>query len=316
MSINLKYGFLLYGKIAFVLSFMLFSSCSSSVKNFDDRLHKKYEKKGFESAILAVDDHKIFYYDNQKETQKPAILFIHGFGGDGKVSWFKQVKDFYEDYRVIVPDLLWFGNSYSSAQPTLMSQIGAMNTLLQELNVDKVHVVGISYGGFIALGMAKEYPELLSSLVIVNSPGAVIKDEEIDRFCRDVGVRDVKEAFIPKDAAGVKRLLDFSFYKKPLIPSRLLDQVLETYFSKHPEQQAQLLDELPSNRGRMSGGIDVPAKIIWGIEDEIFHVYDAYALKKEIGAELKVIKKAGHALPGEQPKAFNEALRVFIDGIN
>lgn len=294
---------------------MVLNSCGSTVENFDNRLHKKYEKKGFSASVVEAGEHKIFYYDNKKETQKPAILFVHGFGGDGKLSWFKQVKDFYEDYRVIVPDILWFGNSFSNAEPTLVNQVNAMKTLLKELGVNKVHVVGISYGGFIALGMAKEFPELLASLVIVNSPGAVIKDEEIDRFCKTVGVKDVKEAFIPKNAAGVKRLLEFSFYKKPFIPNRLLDQVLETYFSKHPEQQAKLLDELPSNRERMSGGVDVPAKIIWGIEDEIFHVYDAYSLKKEIGAELEIIKKAGHALPGEKPKEFNDVLKRFLDSL-
>lgn len=296
-----------------ILAVLLSVSCSSSVENFDNRLHKKYEKKGFEAKTVTIGEHELFFYDNNNASSKPPIIFIHGFGGDGKISWFKQVPDFYEEYRVIVPDILWFGNSISKAEPTLLSQIDAMQALLRHLNIEKAHAVGISYGGFIALGLAKKHADLLASVVIVNSPGAVIKDEEIDRFCKDVGVSDVKEAFIPKKASDVRRLLNFSFHKKPFIPGSLLDQVLETYFSKHPEEQAKLLDELPSNRERMSGSIDVPAKVIWGLEDQIFHVYDAYGLKKEIGAELTVIKNAGHALPGEKPKAFNETLKRFLD---
>lgn len=315
MPLKINYFSVWQNSLLLLVLAIILGSCSSTVENFDNRLHEKYEKKEFSANTIERDGHQLFYYDNGNETKKPPIIFIHGFGGDGKISWFKQVKDFHEDYRVIVPDILWFGNIFSDQEPTLVNQVGAMTTLLKELNITKAHVVGISYGGFIALGMAKENPELLASLVIVNSPGAVIKDEEIERFCDAVGVKDVKEAFIPKNAAGVRRLLNFSFYKKPFIPSSLLDQVLETYFSKHPVQQAQLLDELPSNRERMSGAVDVPSKIIWGVEDEIFHVYDAYTLKKEIGAELTIIKKAGHALPGEKPKKFNEALRSFLESL-
>jgi pimeloyl-ACP methyl ester carboxylesterase len=308
--IMVRMGFMILS----IAAAMLCASCSSSVENFDERLHKKYEKKGFEAKTVSLGEHELFYYDNNNASVKPPIIFIHGFGGDGKISWFKQIPDFYEEYRVIVPDILWFGNSISKSEPTLVSQIDAMQLLLRHLNIEKAHVVGISYGGFIALGLAKEHADLLASVVIVNSPGAVIKDEEIVRFCKEVGVDDIKEAFIPKNARDVRRLLNFSFHKKPYIPSRLLEQVLATYFSKHPKEQAKLLDELPSNRDRMSGAINVPAKVIWGIEDQIFHVYDAYALKKEIGAELTIIKNAGHALPGEKPKAFNEALSHFLVG--
>lgn len=315
MSEKIKYFYNRFIKALYVFFLMIVASCGSTVENFDHRLHKKYEKKGFVAETKEIGEHQVFYYDNKRENDKPAILFVHGFGGDGKISWFRQIEKFYEDYRVIVPDILWFGNSFSSAEPTLVNQVSAMKDLLKGLNVSKVHVVGISYGGFIALGMAKEFPELLSSVVIVNSPGAAIKQEEIDRFCRKVEVKNIKEAFIPKNVADLKRLLNFSFHKRPFIPSSLLNQVLDKYFSKYPEQQALLLDELESNRERMSGTIDVPAKIIWGIEDEIFHVYAAYSLKKEIGAELEIIKNAGHALPGEQPKKFNSALRNYLNSL-
>jgi pimeloyl-ACP methyl ester carboxylesterase len=315
MTENIMHLYNRFLRAVYVFFLMILASCGSTVENFDQRLHKKYEKRGFVAQTKEIGDHQLFYYDNNRETDKPVLLFIHGFGGDGKISWFRQIDEFYEDYRVIVPDILWFGKSLSQSEPTLVNQVSAIQLLLKELNVSKVHAVGISYGGFIALGMAKKFPELLSSVVIVNSPGAAIKDEEIDRFCRKVEVKNIKEAFIPKNVSDLKRLLDFSFYKKPFIPTSLLDQVLTTYFSKHPEEQAQLLDELPSNRDRMSGSIDVPAKIIWGVEDEIFHVYDAYSLKKEIGAELEIIKNAGHALPGEQPKKFNAALRSYLNSL-
>lgn len=294
------------------ISAFLFTSCSETVDKFDKRLTKKYKKKGFKANVLEKEEHSIFYYDNKK-MEAPTLVFIHGFGGDGKISWAEQAKEFKDDYRVIIPDLLWFGSSFSTKTPSLKSQTEAIHTLLQSLNISDAHIVGISYGGFVAIDYAHTYEDELKSLTIVNSPGAVLEDAEIDKFCKRIGVRDVKEAFIPKTGSDVKRLLNFSFYHPPKIPNFLMDQVKEQYFSKHPEQQADLLDELPSNRDRLHGPVKAPTYIIWGMEDHVFHVYDAYTLKWEMIAKLKVIPKAGHALPGEKPSEFNDALRSFIE---
>lgn len=296
----------------FLMISFLFASCSETVEQFDRRLTKKYKKKGFKSDVLEKDGHSIFYYDNNKK-DAPTLVFIHGFGGDGKISWADQAKAFKDDYRVIIPDLLWFGSSYSTKTPSLKTQTEAIHILLESLSISNAHIVGISYGGFVAIDYAHTYEDDLKSLTIVNSPGAVIEDAEIDKFCDRVGVRDVKEAFIPKTGSDVKRLLEISFYHPPKIPHFLMEQVKEQYFSKHPEQQAALLDELPSNRDRLHGPVEVPTYIIWGLEDHVFHVYDAYTLKWEMLAKLKVIPKAGHALPGEKPSEFNDALRAYIE---
>lgn len=291
---------------------ILISSCANTVQNYDERLVKKYERKGFTSSTFESEETSLFYWDNEN-LGKPTIVFIHGFGGDGKISWYRQIKDLHDDYRIIVPDILWFGKSHSSKEPTLSAQITAMNSLFKHLKVSNLNVVGISYGGFITLGLAHKFPELISKIVIVNSPGAIISDEEVDKFCDKIGVRDIKEAFVPKTGSDVKRLLGFSFYKKPPIPNFLMDQILAQYFSQNPKEQKMLLDDLPSNRDSLSGGVRIPVEIIWGMEDEVFHVYDAYTLKDELDAELTVIKNAGHALPGEKPKKFNKVLTRIVE---
>lgn len=295
-----------------VIIFFLLYSCANTVRRYDERLIKKYERKGFTSNTFEKDGSSLFYWDNEN-AGKPTIVFIHGFGGDGKISWYRQIKDLHDDYRVIVPDILWFGKSFSSKEPSLKAQISSINSLFEHLNISNVNVVGISYGGFIALGLGHLFPEALKKMVIVNSPGSAISDEEIYKFCDKIGVRNITEAFVPKTGSDVKRLLDFSFYKKPPIPNFLMDQILEQYFSKYPDEQKILLDELPSNRDHFSGGVSVPVEIIWGMEDEVFHVYDAYTLKNELDASLTVIKKAGHALPGERSNKFNETLRRILE---
>ena len=283
------------------------------VKNFDKRLSKKYERKGFTAESIDKNGHHLYYWDNKKE-DAPILLFVHGFGGDGKISWMEQAFEFQQDYRVIIPDILWFGESYSSKTPTLSTQIHALKTLIEGLKLKDVNLCGISYGGFIVLGYANKYPEDLKTLCIVDSPGNIITDKEIDDFCASVGVKNIKEAFVPEDEKDVKRLLHFSFYKPPPLPGFIQKQTIGIYFSKHPQEQRALLDDLPKNRYSISGQTKMPTLILWGKEDQVFKEQNAFDLQKEIGAEeLMIFNKAGHALPEERHKAFNKRYELFLN---
>ncbi|MEX1190569.1 MAG: alpha/beta hydrolase [Brumimicrobium sp.] len=291
---------------------LLFNSCNKTVKKFDNRLANKYINRGFSSNKIEKNGHSIFYWDNKKENS-PVVVFIHGFGGDGKISWEKQAKDFNDDYRVIVPDLLWFGNSTSTKTPSLSMQIDAISTLLKELSVQNANLVGISYGGFISLGFAYKYPNRLNSVTIVDSPGSVITDEEIDSFCKSVGADNTVDAFVPENADEVKRLLNFSFHKPPKLPSFIREQTIGIYLSKYPKQQSLLLKDLPQNRDSLTGEYDVPTLILWGKEDKVFSIQNAKDLSSNLGAELTIFENAGHALPEEQHKAFNKRLKTFLN---
>lgn len=294
------------------LTVVLFS-CKNLVHKFDDRLEQKYLKKGFVAKTIERDVEKIYYFDNQ-QVDKPVLIFVHGFGGDGKISWWDQADYFHEHYRVIVPDIFWFGESYSKESPTLKQQIRLVKQIVDAENLSSIHLVGISYGGFISLGYAKQHSEDLQTLTIVDSPGGAISNKEIEQFCERVGAQNVKDAFIPTTEEEVDRLMNFSFYKPPSLTAGMREGTIGIYFSKHPEEQAKLLDELPSNRSWMSGSVDVPVLILWGEEDEVFLVREAKELQEQLGAELKIISKAGHALPEEQPKEFNESLEAFLEG--
>lgn len=292
---------------------MLLFNCDGLVERFDNRLTKKYAQKGFVEKRIQTDGDEIYYLDNQKR-EAPILIFVHGFGGDGKISWWQQAKQFCDDYRVIVPDLFWFGQSFSSHDPSLAKQIELLKQIIDGESLRKAHLVGISYGGFVSLGYAKQYPEDLSTLTIVDSPGAAISDEEIEAFCKRVNAENVRDAFIPSTPDEVERLLNFSFYNPLKLTDGIRAGTIGTYFSKYPKEQGELLDELPSNRAWMQDGVvEVPVSILWGEEDQVFLVDDAKQLQEMLNAELTIVKKAGHALPEEKPKAFNEALRLFIN---
>lgn len=286
-------------------------SCKTLVHKFDERLNKKYLKNGFIEKSLDTEEENIHYFDNQLR-HKPVVIFIHGFGGDGKITWREQVKEMHEDYRIIVPDLLWFGKSNSDSDPSLMSQITMVKSIIDAEGVSNVHLVGISYGGFVSLGFAKKHEKYLSSLTIVDSPGAAMSENEVKAFCQRVGAESVQDAFIPETEEEVERLMNFVFKSPPFLTAGIRKETIGLYFSKFPEKQAELLSELPDNRDWVAGNIGVPVLILWGEDDEVFLVDEAEELKQMLNAKLIVIQDAGHSLPEEKPKQFNRALVDFI----
>lgn len=299
----------------FISLLLLLSSCRNLVKQYDNRIESVYKRNSFTSEVLNKNGHQIFYFDNKRENA-PVLMLIHGFGGDGKLSWKDQIKAFQDDYRVIVPDILWFGKSKSEQAPNLVSQIDAIQTLINSLSLKNVHLVGISYGGFISLGVAQEEESRLASLTIVDSPGVHFTDQELKEFCDKIGVNSITEAFVPENSEEVQRMMDFSFYNPPFLTSTMREQAIGIYVSKNPEEQKKLLEDLPSNRASFQElNIEIPVLILWGEEDEIFLVEDAYQLQKQLDAKLKVIPGAGHSLPVEEPDEFNKALQDFISKI-
>ena len=307
----LTYKVIIVGLLS--LSFIS-TSCQRAVRIYDRSVQKSYAKCGFESKKLETNEFTIQYFDNELQN-KPVLLLLHGFGGDGKVTWERQIKDFSKDYRVIVPDLLWFGESFSTQSPSLQTQVNGMRLLLDKLHVSNVHLIGISYGGFVALSFASEHEDLLNSLTIVSSPGNVIDDQEIAAFCAKNEVADVKEIFVPKDAQAVKRLFDISMVKPPKLPTVLYQAIFEKYFSVYPIEQEQLLDNLPSNKDKIKTDLSIPTFIMWGAKDEIFNVGNAYKLQELLSSELVVHPTTGHTYPGEEPKHFNTELLKFIESV-
>src|SRR5690606_8108353 len=99
------------------------------------------------------------------------LLLLHGFGGDAQITWRKMYLDLSDDYHVIAPDLLWFGESSSSAAPNLAAQVDAVMDLLKYKSINKCAVAGISYGGFVVTGLIYAYPDYFTKIGIIDCPG-------------------------------------------------------------------------------------------------------------------------------------------------
>jgi pimeloyl-ACP methyl ester carboxylesterase len=101
----------------------------------------------------------------------PALLLLHGLGCE-HTTWDPVIRQLARKYTVIAPDLLGHG---ASDKPRADYSVGGyangMRDLLTVLGVDKVTVVGHSFGGGVAMQFAYQFPERCERLVLVSSGG-------------------------------------------------------------------------------------------------------------------------------------------------
>ncbi|MGD0573983.1 MAG: alpha/beta hydrolase [Anaerolineales bacterium] len=246
------------------------------------------------------------YYEENGAGQP--LMFIHGLGSSTR-DWEFQVPEFSGAHRVVAFDLRGHGRSDKPAGPYSMRMFSAdTSSLMKALGLKSASVVGISLGGGIALQLALDAPEMVKTVVVVNSgpamvgPSADAKKEIETRIgiVRQKGMRAMGEAL-----------------GRQLFPKAEQESLRRTFIERWAENDPQayietLLAMADWNVTNQLGSIRCPALIISADQD-----YSPVAAKEAYvklmpDAELVVITDAHHATPLDQPKKFNAALAAFL----
>ncbi|KAM7253162.1 hypothetical protein ACFE04_025780 [Oxalis oulophora] len=255
---------------------------------------------------------------------KPNLLLIHGFGPNALWQWGDVIHKLTSFFNVYVPDLVFFGGSYST-KPDRTEQFQAECVMkLMEMNsVKKMSVVGLSYGGFVVYTLAAMYKEAVER-VVVCAAGVCMEEKDISQGL--FVVSDVEEAvrvLVPQTVDKLKELIGYTMYKPPpmgLLPSCLLSDFIETMCNDYVEEKRDLIRAIPKNRKILEiPKITQPTMILWGEHDQVFRLEFGQRLKRHIGenAELIVIKKAGHGFNIEKTKEYFTHLKTFlVDHLN
>jgi pimeloyl-ACP methyl ester carboxylesterase len=108
-----------------------------------------------------------FYILNQKEKSTP-IVFIHGVGLSYEI-WQPQL-DFFTNYSTLAYDILGHGKSSLKKQNISFDDFSdQLIKLIDELNFQKIHLIGFSIGSLIARNFATKFNDRLQSLVLLGS---------------------------------------------------------------------------------------------------------------------------------------------------
>nr|GEV71264.1 alpha/beta hydrolase fold-1 [Tanacetum cinerariifolium] len=252
---------------------------------------------------------------------KPNLILVHGIGANAKWQWDPVISRVTPLFNVYVPDLLFYGDSYTTRMDrTEQFQAVCVMTALERVGLTgKFNLVGLSYGGFVGYNMALQFPEVVERVVIIGS--GVSLDSDIDVEGGLFSAKNIKDAaniLLAQTPEKTRELLKISFYKPlnpNLAPSCLIKDFIDEMNIDYFEEKKECIEAVQKDR-KFSDlpKITQPTLIIWGENDEIFPLELGNRLKSHLGdsAELVVLKKTGHAINMEQPKELCRLFKMFF----
>lgn len=258
---------------------------------------------------LRSDDAEIVY---EIVGSGPPVVLLHPFPVHREF-WNSIVPVLSSRYRLILPDLRGHGDSEIGEGPALMAKhANDLARLLDAAGVGKATFVGVSIGGYILFEFWRRFRARVNALVVCDSrPQADTAEARANRLkaAADVleqGTSPFIESMIPKLMGrttlgmrpdlvdGARRMMS------QMSPEDI--NLVQRGMAERPDSVADL------------NSINVPTLIVIGDEDIISTPADGELMRQNIaGSQLKIIPKAGHYPPWEQPDAVGVVLRQFLD---
>ncbi|GMH00156.1 hypothetical protein Nepgr_001995 [Nepenthes gracilis] len=295
------------------------SRCLSLIRFQDWCFRSAFSKSGLRSTITDLGDGTVVHcwIPNAPRETKPDLVLIHGFGANAMWQWFRVVCQVTSHFNVYVPDLVFFGDSFTTRpERTESFQAQCIMRVLEANAVKKMSVVGLSYGGYVAYSMAVQYKEEVERVVICCS-GVCVEEKDLRVGMFKVADLDAAaDILLPQTADKLRELLSFTIYRPPkLLPSCFLNDFINVMCTEYVEEKRDLLRAILKDR-KISEipRINQPTLIIWGDQDQVFPLELAHRLKRHLGetAQLVVIKNAGHCFTVERAREFCIHLKAFL----
>ncbi|RUS85365.1 hypothetical protein EGW08_006908 [Elysia chlorotica] len=291
-----------------------------------DRLQSLYPiwrtKGPRERSEIQNKDVRIHYVASGPE-DKPLMLLMHGFP-EFWFSWRHQIKEFQSDYRVVAFDMRGYNESDKPsglAAYSLHKLMADVKQVILALGYKSCTLVAHDWGGIVAWGFARLYPDYVDKLVIMNAPPA-------PHF----------EDFIDNDTEQQKKSWYMFLFQLPFLPELLLKtqnfkMIADMLSTGMDEDEINAYKHVFSQPGaltpplnyyraalqRVGGPVNydlnytMPVLLIWGCNDFSLSAKIPDILEKENPKiSVRRIQNANHFVQNEDSKAVNKIMREWI----
>jgi pimeloyl-ACP methyl ester carboxylesterase len=247
----------------------------------------------------------------ERTGQGPPVILLHGFVGDGPGTWRFQLDALSDEFTVVAWDAPGAGHSDDPPESfRLPDYADCLAGFVAALGLQDPSVVGLSFGGALALQLAARHPAIPSSLVLASAyagwagslPAAVARERlALSLRLAEVSPAERTAAMGPtmfSEDAPAEQVERFLASMSPFSPVGFRAM---TYASA----EADLRDDLPS--------IGVPTLLIYGERDVRAPREVAEAIHAAIPhSELVFLPGAGHVVSVEVAEAFTAEVRRFL----
>jgi pimeloyl-ACP methyl ester carboxylesterase len=237
------------------------------------------------------------------------VVLIHAFPLSRQM-WQDQ-RNLAERFEIIAVDLPGFGESPRQASPSIPDMASAVLRLLDQIKVQRAAIAGLSMGGYVTLEVLRQAPNRVLALGLCSTRATPDTPEQ--RAGRAKTAQEVRQQGLePFIAAMVPKLLGKS---TPSRQPQLADRVREIIRRNQPDGVADALQAMGTRADStpLLAGIQCPTLIVAGDEDVVIPPAAAEAMRAAVpNATFTLIQGAGHLVNLEQPAAFSDAFRTFL----
>ncbi|MEL7118731.1 MAG: alpha/beta hydrolase [Bacteroidota bacterium] len=230
------------------------------------------------------------------------LLLLHGLFG--ALSNFEGILDhFSSNYNVVVPILPIF--ELPIRKVSVSGLVNHVEEFVNYKNYEKVHVLGNSLGGHIALLYVLACPDKVNSVILTGSSGL---------FESAFGTSFPKRG----DYEFIRKKTKATFYDPNVATDELIQDVYDIVNDRNKAIRviATAKSAVRHNLGDKLHSVTVPTLLVWGKEDTITPAFVGEKFNELISdSTLIYIDKCGHAPMMEHVELFNDHLEKFLNGV-
>lgn len=251
----------------------------------------------------------------------PPVLLLHG-SGPGVSSWANwrlTIPALERDFRCLAPDLAGFGYStvpegWNFSRETWLQQL---IDFLDALEIDRVHVIGNSFGGSMALALALACPDRIDRLVLMGSVGV--------EFPITHGL-DLVWGYAPSQDPtmdGMREVMKVFAYDQSLIGEDLVEmryrassrpQAAQSYEAMFPAPRQRWVDALAFSHTEIKS-LNHEVLIVHGRDDQVIPSSNSLQLLELLdNSRLCMFAGCGHWTQIEKKAEFNQLAGAFLKG--
>ena len=277
-----------------------------------DDLKKQYTNEY--SQFVEVDGMQVHY---QRKGKGHPLVLVHGFSGH-VWNWREWMEHLPNDFELIAMDLPGFGltGPHPDGDYSTEMSVDFLDKFLTKIGVDTFHLAGNSMGGGISWAYTLAHPERVKKLVLVDASGYPKKDSKTIAGFKILQY-PILHPLITKITP--KSILEKSLAGTYVDQSYANEEEINLYHNmlRRTGNRQVLIDRMKvprKDKSHLIKNIKTPTLIIWGKEDIIIPVDNAYLFQRDIeGSELIVYDQVGHLPMDEVGERSAKDVRNFLN---
>jgi 3-oxoadipate enol-lactonase len=244
----------------------------------------------------------------------PPVVLLHPFPADHDL-WKPAAQALVSHYRVILPDLRGHGDSGIGEGPATMEKHAAdIARVLDHEAVGRAPLVGVSIGGYVLFEFWRKYRQRAAALALCNTKASAdAPDARVGRLqaaaeVTERGTEPFFQSMLPKLMGKTTHGSRPALVEVALRMMRKMSAEDVAMVQRGMAERCDSMETLKT--------INVPTLLVTGDEDILTGVAEAELMRQNIpGSRMRVVARAGHYSPWEQPEEVGKLVRQFLDAV-